>query len=530
MPTEQTDEDLSITLKFGGGQNSSASEDEIDEREASFSQNTLLDFKNQNLRNRLPIDLLGTAPNAEEIRGFATLVKSDGKTTLLVQAGVKIFSFTVRNGFVDTGFTVNADMKMRRHLHHYWSLDDIVIITDVNEKSPVLEWDGGTLSTMPHNLTNEFKSKYCFVEDERARYANITSNSTPTEHMIVTSKVSDHRNLSISDKPTSALGDDDPYFLLTPDLRAINGLSSAFGVMAVSSELGSIYSILGQAPSDTSIDKFFPRSFASGDESMTYVGNDIVYGRIGRIETLASTNKFGDVEADDLSQQVRDEFKSLKDWTIVYNQRTDKIYFHPAGEEFIWEYTKSMINSGISPWNRIVTANTFKMKQTAMMQIIDPADGLEYIFMGDAAGNIYRMEGTGKSGDAGSSNISMKWRSKLFKLPPDFNATNFEGYISYRSLTDETVTVKFLFAGSQLSDENTTVAIKKTPGRRWFGGGASPIHFSNGEYFGLPFEGRFRREALDFQGTSEEVQIEVQYDGVGNIEISEIGIRFEASN
>ena len=528
MPTEQLDEDQSIVLKFGGGQHSSASEDEIDQREASFSQNTLLDLNNRNLRNRPAIDKIGTAPNGAEIRGFATLVQTDGTTTLLVQAGSKVFTFSEDAGFLDTNVSVNANMKMRGHLHHYWSLDDIVIITDLNLIDVVMEWDGGTLSDMTHNLAGDFKARYLFVEDERARYAHVSSNSVITEHMIVTSKISDHNNLSTSDKPTSALGNEDPYFLLTPDLRAINGLASVFGIMAISSELGSIYSILGQDPSDTSIQKAYPRSFASGDESMIYVGNDIVYGRVGRIETLISTNKFGDVEADDLSLQVKDEFIDLKDWTIAYNQRTDKIYFHPAGEQFIWEYTKPMINSGLSPWSKIVTSNAFRMKQTAMMQVIDPDDGLEYIFMGDANGNVYRLEGTGTKGDAGSSDILMKWRSKLFKLPPDLNASDFEGYISYRSGTDETVTIKFLFAGSQPSDETTTVPLKGTPGTQFWGD--PNLHWGEDIFWGVPFEGRFRREALDFQGTSEEVQIEIQYEGTGNLEISEIGIRFKASN
>ena len=39
MPQSQLQDDLSIVLKFGGGQNSSASEDEIDARECSQGEN-----------------------------------------------------------------------------------------------------------------------------------------------------------------------------------------------------------------------------------------------------------------------------------------------------------------------------------------------------------------------------------------------------------------------------------------------------------------------------------------------------------
>jgi hypothetical protein len=37
------------------------------------------------------------------------------------------------------------------------------------------------------------------------------------------------------------------------------------------------------------------------------------------------------------------------------------------------------------------------------MSMLDPSDGLEYVFMGDDSGNVYRLEGTGTTGDGGSS-------------------------------------------------------------------------------------------------------------------------------
>jgi len=523
MPESQKQDDLSIVLKFGGGQNSSASEDEIDAREAATGQNFTLDLNNRNLRNRKPLDLIGTAPNGAEIRGFATLVQTDGTTTMLVQAGAKVFSFSVSGGFVQVG-TVDPLMQMRGHLHHYWSLDDLVILTDLNSRDVVQQWDGGSLTDMTHNLTGDFKARYCFVEDERARYANVISNSVTTEHMIVSSKISDHNVLSTEDKPTSAIGLDDPYFLLTPDLRAVNGLASAFGIMAVSSEFGSIYKIVGQDPSDTAIDKLHPRSFASGDEAVVYAGNDIIYGRVGRIESLASTDKFGEVEGDDLSQPIKPDIVDLKDWTIAYNPRTDKVYFHPTGQQFIWEYTKALVGSGLSPWAQLVTSHSFDMNPSTMMMLVDPDDGLEYIFMGDASGNIFRLEGVGTSGDAGANDIVMKWRSKLFKLPPEMSFYNFEGHVSYRSGTNETITIKFLFAGSEPTDESFTVPLTGTPGTQFWG---SSTLFWGGDFFwGVPFEGRFRREKFDQTGNSEEFQIEIEYSGTGEIEINEISFRF----
>ena len=527
MPEPEERDDGTIVLKFGGGQHSSESEEEINNREAAIAENISLDLEDRNLRNRKPIDLIGTVPNGAEIRGFGNLIETDGTITMLVQAGNTVFKFSENIGFINKG-TVNANMRMRGHLHHYWSLDDIVILTDLNLTDVVMEWDGGTLSDMTHNLTGDFKAKYCYVEDERARYGHVSSNSVITEHMIVTSKLSDHDNLSTSDKPTSALGADDPYFLLTPDLRAVNGIASSFGVLGISSEFGSIYKITGQDTSDTSIDKMYPRSFASGDEAMIYVGNDVVYGRVGRIESLAATEVFGDVQTDDLSLDIKDEITDLKDWTIVFNPRTNKIVFHPAGKQFMWEYSKPMAGSGLSPWTKITTSHSFRMKQTAMMMMVDPDDGLEYIFMGDASGNVYRLEGRGTKGDAGSADIKLRWKSKLFRLPPNVIGRDFQGYISYRSGTDETVTIKFLYAGSIPSDEPTTVELKGTPGTNFWG--ATDIFWGETDLFwGVPFQGRFKREQLDFSGNSEEFQIEITYEGTGDVEINEIGIRFGAS-
>ena len=70
-PTEE-----SLTIKFGGGLHTRASEDEIDPREAADGANFLLDLENRELRNRPPFDLIGQVPNAGEIRGGGSLLKS----------------------------------------------------------------------------------------------------------------------------------------------------------------------------------------------------------------------------------------------------------------------------------------------------------------------------------------------------------------------------------------------------------------------------------------------------------------------
>lgn len=532
-----------ITLQFGGGQNSSASESGIDPRECSTGQNFEIDFKNFNLRNRKPFDKMGTAPNGGSIKGFVNHIASNGTITMLVQAGDKVYKWSKSGGFIYIG-ACSASAKLRGPTTHYWSLDDLTIVTDLSLVQPVMVWDGGSLTTMTHNLGGDFYAKYCLVDDERARFANVISSSTATPHLIATSKLSDYTNLSVSNRPSSSLGADDPYYVLTPDLRAVNGMTSAFSVITVSSQYGSLYQIVGTDSKDTQIDKLYSRSGAAGNESMEFVGNDIIYGKIGRIESVISTLSFGDVLSNDLSYPISDAIDSVTSWDIIPNPRTQKIYCHPVGQNYIWVINKTLIDrkqshpltqspvsslsheTPLSPWSKYVTSHSSMFNPTAMMCCIDPDDGIEYVYFGDSAGNLYRMEGTGDSGDGGSSNIIMTWRSSLFEIPGGLKGNSFDGYVSYRSASNVTITVKLLFAGSQVTDESSTITLKGTPGQLFWGGAS---YWGGSNYWGVPFQGRFRREAFTPTGSSEQFQVEVSYTGSSDIEINEIGLAFGGS-
>ena len=121
-------EEFDITLKFGGGLHTRASSDEIDLRECSAGQNFALDLEDREFTNRKPFKLLGTAPNGSEIRGFAQLLKSDGSTSMLVQAGTAVYEWD-GTSFSSSKGTVSATAQLRGRLEHNWQLDDKVLIT-----------------------------------------------------------------------------------------------------------------------------------------------------------------------------------------------------------------------------------------------------------------------------------------------------------------------------------------------------------------------------------------------------------------
>ena len=520
--------DADVVIKFGGGLHTRASEEEIQDQEAADGQNFDLDLQNRQLRPRKPFDLIGTVPNASEIRGMACLLKTDGDISVLVQAGTTVYEWDGATTFTAKG-VVASGAKIRGRLEHNWQLTDKVIITDINLSQPVMEWDGTTLQNVSFvdqadASFGTFRAKYCQVSGERAVFANIHDNGTNFPHLIIGSELSDYETITTDNRPSSALATSDPFFLVSPDNRAINGVSSAYGVTALSTERGSIYKLTGSSAKDFAIEELYPRSGATGAESLTYVGNDIVYGRDGRIESLVATDRFGDVETDDLSVDISDELEDYNDWIGVYNQRVQRVYFHPVGESRLWVLHKPLISSGLSPWSKWVTAHSSDFNPTCMMNMLDPVDGKEYVFMGDASGRFYRLEGTG-SGDAGSSNITTERLSKLVKAPVDAEAFDITGYILYRKNDAFTVTLSFEYGGVAVFDQSITISVS-APSRNVYSGG---VYYSNGSYYGTGFAQRLTRQKFSAAGRSTEFQVRVSVTGTTEFEINELGLKFQVA-
>lgn len=519
-------------LRFGGGLNTRASEDQINEIECSDGRNFLLDIENREFRPRRPIQLMATAPNAAQIRGFAQLLKRDGTTSTLVQAGTKVYVWDgTPTGFTDTTVTVSASARLRGHLWHNWTLDEKVLITDLGLQEEVMEWDGTTLqdvtwSGSPPNVSG-FRAKYCFVDKERSFFGNIRENGVNIPHMLVGSALEDYATLTVANRPSSSLSEADPFYLLTPDLRPINSIVSAYGQVVVSSREGSIFLVTGESAKDFAIESLYPRSFASGDEAMAFIGNDIAYGRPGRIESLLSTDRFGNVETDDISLKIADQIEDEKSWTVVYNGRLDRAYFFPSETSRVWVLHKSMMGGEASPWSLYTTqAGLTLSPPTVAMSLLDPVTGLENVYFGDSDGNIYRFEGSAFTGDAGSANITSKRTSKLFPVTLDTEASYIEGWIRYRRLADATVTIKFLWGGRSITERAVSIRIPDPPGVFSYNGG---FYYNDEAYYGQQFISRVVRQPFGVPGRGNDIQVEVIVDGVNDFAINEVGFRFVES-
>lgn len=527
MSDETKPQELKVTLRFGGGINSRGSEDEIDDREASDGQNYFLDVGNRNYKPRRPFDLIGTVPNSAEVRGGICLIKSDGTIKTAFQAGNKVYEWNGVTTFTEIA-TVTSTCKLRGRIEHNWNLTNKVLITDLNLSDAVYTWDGTTWATMTENLAGSFKAKYCLVERNRAFFANVVSNSVATPHLIVGSKLEDHETLSVSARPSSSLAESDPFYLTAEDLRPINGLTNALGTITFSTENGSIYNLTGQSAKDFNIDSLYPFSFASGYESLVFVGNDVMYGRLGRIESVVASDKYGNVESDDISRWIQPTVETYKNWTSVYNNRTNLAYFFPEDVGKCLVFNQAILDTGLSPWMIYKTDHSMSFQPTFVMNMLDPADGLEYVFMGDASGNIYRMEGTVDQGDGNTTDISAQFTSRSFPAPENWEMYRVEGYIKYRKPSANcSATISLLYSGMTAFTETINITINGDNNAPVFGGDA---WFGGDFYFASEFSGRLVRQIFEVAGQANEFQIKIATAQETNLEISEVGITFKSAN
>lgn len=517
-----------VRLRFGGGLNTRASSDEINPREAAGGYNFSLDLGNTQMRPRNPFNLADTAPNAGRINGFAQLTTSTGATTTLIQAGTNVYSVSNWGEAWTLVGTVADTARLRGHRTHIWNLDDVVLISDLGGVEPVYQWDGTTFEEVYHNLAGEFRAKYIFVDNERAYYANVHSNGTDTPHVVVASAQSDYLTLSTNQVPSSGLSASDAWYLPTPDLRPINGLTGAFNVLVFSTLRGRMYQLLGSDATDFELSPLFYDSYADGMESLVNIGNDIVYGRQGRIESLAATDAYGDVETNDLSIKISDQISEYTGWTMAYSSRHQRVYCHPATESELWVFHKPLAITELSPWMKWTTAHSMGFAPTTMWAMLDPESGLEHVFCGDATGNVYRLEGDGALGDGGTTDIITSFVSKLESAPGHAQVYDCQGAIKFRPRTGlgTTLGITMQWQGESVYDTSITLSLPAAESGALYGGSD---YYSDGSVYGSHFEGRLARERFGLAGQGNDVQVELQVTGKEDFEINEVYFGFRAA-
>jgi hypothetical protein len=540
MPDLKPRQQLGFTWRFGGGTNTRASEDEIKDSEDAGGGNFALDLHNSQWRPRKGFALQGTATNGSAVNGFAQLMKTDGTLSTLIQAGTTVYEWDLSTGFTSVG-TVSAGAKLRGPLTSNWNLSDIVIISDLGLVENVKTWDGTTFADLDttggsSSLTN-FKAKYIFVENERVWAAGINENSTDLRHMIAASSQSDETSWTVTDRPSSALGDADPFQLTSPDLKPVNGLVYALGNVVFSTRYGSMYRILGSSAKDFSVLPLYSNSGASGDEAVIFVGDDVYYGRPGVIESLASVETLGNVTVDDLTRNIYTDstgfdVKDVVEWRLVVDAGRAIVYCFPKDSDQVYVYYKAFrdeIAKGLvrmqavqtaSPWSVWTTRHPATFEPSCAWSMLD-AKKIPQVYFGDTSGNIYQFE-SGHA-DGISTSIASERLSKSIETPRAA-LWDVEGHIIYRASTEERVlNLRFEHGGISITNQDISITLPALPlGPVWGG-----FQWNDGTYYGTRFVGRLSRRAYTAAGRSSRIQVRATIEGQSDFSIAEIGIRFK---
>lgn len=433
-----------MKLSFGGGLNEQLQPD-INEA-YSGSYNFLLRKDTNALIPRPPFDLKGTATNAGDIRGLMQLVKRDGTETTLVQAANAVYLWDGASSFTSKGSPVSTSQL--RDI--YWPLDDYLVITDLQKLTPVSQWDGTTFSTLTTGLGTTLYAKYGIVHNGRVWLFNVKT-STDTPHLMVASAFENPKSYDTTQRAftgTFATGLE-AFYMLTPDLRAINGVAKTLaGDLIISTEEGGLFKLSGTDADTYKFDNFYPGSNAIGSESIVSIGNDIVYmKRGGGIDSLVATQNYGDVAADDLSRWIPTTVSGLTDCISIYDQKDQKVLFFVSNKVLV--LFKDILYGGalvgqkgerarLSPWSVYKTLESSGFNTSAAKYMRMPGTADYTVYFGDSTGRIFDFNGTGVSGDAGSSEIQLVRKSRLVTQDDGINFIRHitRGTVQYRRLNE----------------------------------------------------------------------------------------------
>jgi hypothetical protein len=473
-----------MRIYFGGGLNEQQSP-HINEA-ANGSYNFELNKDRYNLGPRAPFDLKGTTTNAGDVRGIMQLVKRDGTETTIVQSGATVYKWDGSSTFSSVGTATSATSQLR---DFYYSLADLQVITDLQKLTPVSTWNGTTFGTMSTGLATSLYAKYGITHLGRVWLFNVTTSSD-TPHLMVASAFENYQSYDTTKRAKdSSFTGTEAFYMLTPDLRPINGVCLWQKDLVISTKEGQLYRLTGTNSTDFAWTPMFLASNAVGDESLVNIGNDIAYMRKGgSIDSLSNTQQNLDVTTDDMSRWIATTTKNLTSCISVYDQHNQKVLFFISGKVLvlfkdIYYGGALMDESGqrakLSPWSVYKTAhaNGFVVSSAKYMRI--PGTTNHSVYFGDSSGRLFDLNGSGGSGDGGTSTVSLVRKTRTIdeKDQIDFISGITEGSVQYRRIGQCSFSISFDWA-----DEYNTSTVSVTLKGPVAGSGAA--YFGGAYYFG----------------------------------------------
>lgn len=496
-----------MKVTFGGGLNEWQTPHISEAYKGSY--NFELSKDSYKLIPRPPFDLKGTATNSGDIRGFIQLVKRDNSETTLVQSGGKVYEWD-GGSFTDRG-SCSATSLLR---DTYWSLGDYSVITDISKETVVSKWDGSSFSTLTTGLGTDLYAKYGIVHNGRVWLFNVTT-STDTPHLMVASEFEDPTsynttNRAVTSTFTSGL---EAFYMLTPDLRPINGVAKTLaGDLIISTVEGALFKLSGSGPETYKWDEFYPGSQAVGDESMTSIGNDIVYMRKGgNIDSLVATQNYGDVAADDLSRWIPETVNDLSQSITVYDQKNQKVFFFVQNKVLV--LFKDVLYSGalvdedgnrlkVSPWSVYKTLDSSSFNTSSAKFMRRPGTTETTVFFGSADGRIFDLNGSSSSGDAGAEDIEVIRKTRLMGPKDGIRMGHItRGAVQYRRINEVSFSVELDWA-DEYNTSTASVTLKGPPASDVGVYYSGDIYYSGSFYYsqGFAFSDKISKQNFSLVG------------------------------
>ncbi len=442
---------------------------------AAGSQNFDLNKSQLQYIPRRPFDQVSVAPNESSVNGIMQLVKRDGTETTLVQAGKDVYEWAGGTTWTVRG-SVSANSKLR---DVYWSLDDYLVITDISKATPVSKWSGTVFGTLPTGLGSAVYAKYAVVHDNRVWLANVKMGSTDFPHVILVSKFEDPQQYDSSKRAQDSSFSTglEAFYLVSPDLRPINGMVEFYDTLVFSTENGALFKLTGASSEDYAITSFYPRSNAVGHETLVNAGNDVMYMRVGgAIESVRATQEFGDVAADDLSRFIPQSIDGLTDGIAVYDQVLQKVLWFTSSKILV--LFKDFMGAELSPWSLYTTDHDDAFNTSAAKFMRRPTTTEYTVYFGGSNGEIFDLNGSGEMGDAGSLDISVsRYLRSISQQELDLFRRILQGRVQYRRRTECTLTITATW-GDEFNTSYSNIPLKGRPA-----GSDSPSVYGGGAYY-----------------------------------------------
>ena len=427
-------------LTFGGGLNT---QDDINvlADECVDGENFRLNADQRSFRPRPAFDLKATATNGAEIRGIMQMITKGGTKTTLVQAGAQIYSVNSSFAFAtETSTGVSASSRLRGA---HWTLDEKLVITDLDKLTTVREWDGANVTVLAHTIptVSDLFARYAIAEfNSRTWLFNVKLDSTDSPHVILASVFETHNNFDNSNRggdpdTTTFPTGEESFFLTVPDGRAINGVVKFFDTLLISTDGGKLFKLTGTSAYDYTIDEFYAGSSAVGVESMVNIGNDVMYMRSGgTVEFFSATETSGDVAANDASRWITSSVEGLEGGIAVYNQKDQLVHWFVSAENKVFTFDKDIFFRGqFSPWSIDTTNHPCAFDTEAAVYLNAPDDDTLTVYFGDEDGNLYDFNGSGLSGDGGTVPIRTFRKTRLITELDTFRQLT-AGRVLYRRI------------------------------------------------------------------------------------------------